>query len=200
MNKEEPEISKIESSLLLTQELLSFSLHANQDIRYRTDLQHLELASQQSRQLWRLWRDRGCSWAVILSIMGKESWMKEPCKYMSFAFAVRQQHTDMIDPMTANSKTQFSSVSNIIGALQNILTCSQVIIPDLATEYPNSNMNYSEFNYQSISAIIAECQQHLDTVSHKISRLEAVMDSIKHIHQQLVAKKKIITQSMNLHK
>ncbi|KAG1731773.1 hypothetical protein EDB19DRAFT_1318871 [Suillus lakei] len=76
-------------------------------------------------------------------------------------------------------------------------------IPDLATEYPNSNTNYSafEFKYQSISAIITERQQHLDAVSHEISRLETVMDSIKHIHQQLVAKKdKIITQSMNLHK
>ncbi|KAG1726097.1 hypothetical protein EDB19DRAFT_235389 [Suillus lakei] len=74
-------------------------------------------------------------------------------------------------------------------------------IPDLATEYPNSNPNYSEFNYQSISAIIAERQQHLDTVSHEVSRLETVMDSIKHIHQQLIAKKdKIIAQSMNLHK
>ncbi|KAG1838631.1 hypothetical protein DFJ58DRAFT_733697 [Suillus subalutaceus] len=104
--------------------------------------------------------------------------------------------------MTANSKANFSSVSDIIGALQNTLAHSQVIIPDLETQYPVSNTNYSAFklDYQNISAIITKRQQQLDAVSHEISRFETVIDGIYHIHQQLVAKKDKITQSMNSHK
>ncbi|KAG1810844.1 uncharacterized protein BJ212DRAFT_570819 [Suillus subaureus] len=104
--------------------------------------------------------------------------------------------------MTANSKANFSSISDIIGVLQNILAHSQVIIPDLETQYPISNMHYSAFNlnYQNISAIITERQQRLDATSHEISRFETIIDDINHIHQQLVAKKDKITQSMNLHK
>ncbi|KAG1888642.1 hypothetical protein F4604DRAFT_1674299 [Suillus subluteus] len=86
-------------------------------------------------------------------------------------------------------------VSDIIGALQNT-------IPDLETQYPVSNTNYSAFklDYQNISTIITKRQQQLDTVSHEISRFETVIDGIYHIHQQLVAKKDKITQSMNSHK
>ncbi|KAG1882786.1 hypothetical protein F4604DRAFT_1921382 [Suillus subluteus] len=122
--------------------------------------------------------------------------------HMSFALDDRRQHTDTIDAMTANSKAKFSSVSDIIGALQNILAHSQVIIPDLKTQYPISNTHYSAFNlnYQNISAIITERQQQLDAASYEISRFETVIDGINHIHQQLVAKKDKITQSMNSHK
>ncbi|KAG1849905.1 hypothetical protein DFJ58DRAFT_729370 [Suillus subalutaceus] len=121
---------------------------------------------------------------------------------MSFALDDRRQHTDTIDAMTANSKAKFSLVSDIIGALQNVLAHSQVIIPDLKTQYPISNTHYSAFNlnYQDISAIITERQQQLDAASHEISRFETVIDGINHIHQQLVAKKDKITQSMNSHK
>ncbi|KAG2032892.1 hypothetical protein BDR03DRAFT_731357 [Suillus americanus] len=82
------------------------------------------------------------------------------------------------------------------------LAHSQVIIPDLETQYPVSNTHYSAFNlnYQNISAIITERQQQLDAASHEISRLETVIDGINHIHQQLVAKKDEVTQSMNSHK
>ncbi|KAG1884112.1 hypothetical protein F4604DRAFT_1952599 [Suillus subluteus] len=121
---------------------------------------------------------------------------------MSFALDDRRQHTDTIDAMTANSKADFSSVSDIIDALQNILAHSQVIVPDLETQYPISNTHYSAFNldYQNISAIISERQQQLDAASHEIPRLETVIDGINHIHQQLVVKKDKITQSLNLHK
>ncbi|KAG1844610.1 hypothetical protein DFJ58DRAFT_747590 [Suillus subalutaceus] len=104
--------------------------------------------------------------------------------------------------MTANSKAIFSSPSDIIGALQNILAHSQVIIPDLETQYPISNTHHSAFNlnYQNITAIITERQQQLDAASHEISRFQTVIDGINHIHQQLVAKKDKITQSMNSHK
>ncbi|KAG1878083.1 hypothetical protein DFJ58DRAFT_740648 [Suillus subalutaceus] len=113
-----------------------------------------------------------------------------------------RQHTDTIDAMTVNSKATFSSVSDIIGALQNILAHSQVIIPDLETQYPISNTNYSAFklDYQNISAIVTERQQQLDAVSYEISLFETVIDSINCIHRQLVAKKNKITQSMNSHK
>ncbi|KAG1861582.1 hypothetical protein DFJ58DRAFT_912772 [Suillus subalutaceus] len=119
---------------------------------------------------------------------------------MSFALDDRRRHTDTIDAMTANSKATFSS--DIIGVLQNILAHSQVLIPDLETQYPISNTNYSAFklDYQNISAIVTERQQQLDAVSHEILRLETVIDSINHIHQQLVAKKDKIAQSMNSHK
>ncbi|KAG1825479.1 uncharacterized protein BJ212DRAFT_1573008 [Suillus subaureus] len=105
-------------------------------------------------------------------------------------------------PRQPTQMQNFPSVSDIIGALQNILAHSQVIIPDLETQYPISNTNYSAFklDYQNISAIITERQQQLDAASHEISRFETVIDGINHIHQQLIAKKDKITQSMNLHK
>ncbi|KAG1863827.1 hypothetical protein F4604DRAFT_1031306 [Suillus subluteus] len=119
---------------------------------------------------------------------------------MSFALDDCRQHTDTTNAMIANSKATFSS--DIIGVLQNILDHSQVIIPDPETQYPINNTNYSAFklDYQNISAIVTELQQQLDAVSHEISRLETVIDSINHIHQQLVAKKDKIAQSMNSHK
>ncbi|KAG2093547.1 hypothetical protein BD769DRAFT_1585158 [Suillus cothurnatus] len=108
----------------------------------------------------------------------------------------------MIDVVTANSKVKIYSVEDIIGALQNIFALSQVIIPDIETQCPISNTNYSAFklDYQNISTIITERQQQLDAVSHEISDLKTVMDSVNHIHQQLVAKKDKITQSLNSHK
>ncbi|KAG1862644.1 hypothetical protein F4604DRAFT_1574444 [Suillus subluteus] len=77
-------------------------------------------------------------------------------------------------------------------------------IPDFKTWYPVvSSTNYSAFklDYQVINTIITEHHQHqLDAVSHEISHFETVIDGINHIHQQLVAKKDKIIQSMNLHK
>ncbi|KAG2141890.1 hypothetical protein DEU56DRAFT_754857 [Suillus clintonianus] len=105
---------------------------------------------------------------------------------------------------TADSKLNVSeSVSGIIGALQNILAQSQVIIPDLETTYskfPNTDHSAVDLGGQSVIDIIAERQQQLDGVVHDIMGLESVVDSIKNLHQQLVEKKVKITQSMNLHK
>ncbi|KAG0704617.1 hypothetical protein DFH29DRAFT_1078199 [Suillus ampliporus] len=108
---------------------------------------------------------------------------------------------------TVNSEVRFSPVPDIIGALQNILARSQVIMPDLETPYsragfPNTNTSAIELRDQSIGAIITEHQQQLDAVlhEHQISVLETVVDDIKNLHQQLVEKKDKITHSMNLHK
>ncbi|KAG1858736.1 hypothetical protein DFJ58DRAFT_701778 [Suillus subalutaceus] len=105
---------------------------------------------------------------------------------------------------TAYSKSNVSqSVSDIIAALQNILARSQVIIPVLETPYSTFHNTYRstvEVDAQSVINIIAERQQQLDAVLHEISGLQAVMDSVKNLHQQVVKKKEKITQSMNLHK
>ncbi|KIK34812.1 hypothetical protein CY34DRAFT_812654 [Suillus luteus UH-Slu-Lm8-n1] len=105
---------------------------------------------------------------------------------------------------TACSKSNVSeSVSDIIGALRGILACSQVILPVLETPYsrfPNTDRSTVESESQSVISIIAQRQQQLDAVMHEISGLEAVMDSVKDLHQQVVNKKEKITQSMNLHK
>ncbi|KAG1747884.1 uncharacterized protein EDB91DRAFT_48864 [Suillus paluster] len=106
---------------------------------------------------------------------------------------------------TVNSKVNFSPASDIIGALQNILARSQVIMPDLETPYsraslPNTNHCAVELKDRLISAIITERELQLDAVSHEFSDLETVMDNIKNLHQHLVEKKEKITQSMNLHK
>ncbi|KAG1816177.1 hypothetical protein EV424DRAFT_1073731 [Suillus variegatus] len=120
------------------------------------------------------------------------------------------------------------SVSDVIGALQNILARSQVIIPVLETSYstfPNTDHSTVELERQSVVNIIAERQQQLATVLHEISGLEAVidgvgsifaerrqqldaeisdlkavMDSVNNIHQAVLENKEKITQSMNLHK
>ncbi|KAG2145450.1 uncharacterized protein EDB93DRAFT_1151104 [Suillus bovinus] len=95
------------------------------------------------------------------------------------------------------------SVSDIIGALQNILARSQVILPDLETPYsrfPNTDRSTIGLEGQSVINIIAERQQQLDAALQEISGLEAVMNNVKNFHQQVVEKKEKITQSMNLHK
>ncbi|KAG1816484.1 uncharacterized protein BJ212DRAFT_193016 [Suillus subaureus] len=105
---------------------------------------------------------------------------------------------------TTYSKFNVSeSVSDIIAALQSILARSQVIIPVLETPYsrfPNTDRSTVEVEGRSVINVIAERQQQLDAVLHEISGLEAVMDSIKNLHQQVVEKKEKIKQSMNLHK
>ncbi|KAG2364343.1 hypothetical protein BDR07DRAFT_1459782 [Suillus spraguei] len=105
---------------------------------------------------------------------------------------------------TASSKLNVSeSLSDIICALQNILVRSQVIIPVLETPYstfPNSDCSPVEPKSQSVINIITERHRQLDTVLHEISGLEAVMDSVKNLYQQVLEKKEKITQSMNLHK
>ncbi|KAG2057421.1 hypothetical protein BDR06DRAFT_994933 [Suillus hirtellus] len=105
---------------------------------------------------------------------------------------------------TAYSKFNISeSVSDIIGALQSIIARSQVIIPVLDTPYsriPNTDRSTVGLEGQSIINIIAEHQQQLDAILCEISGLEAVMDSVKNLHQQVVEKKDKITVSMNLHK
>ncbi|KAG1788483.1 uncharacterized protein HD556DRAFT_1447878 [Suillus plorans] len=95
------------------------------------------------------------------------------------------------------------TVSDITGALQNIIARSQVIIPVLETPYsrsPNTDHSTIELECQSVVNIIAQRQQQLDTVLHEISGLVAVMDSVKNLHQAVLEKKEKITQSMNLHK
>ncbi|KAG1732073.1 hypothetical protein EDB19DRAFT_2041609 [Suillus lakei] len=104
---------------------------------------------------------------------------------------------------TTNAKVHVSPFSDIIGALQNILARSQVIIPNLETPFPifpNTDHSTIELEGQSVLDIIAERQQQLDGVLHEALGLEAVMDGVKNLHQQLVEKKEKITQSMNLHK
>ncbi|KAG1747811.1 uncharacterized protein EDB91DRAFT_1345031 [Suillus paluster] len=104
---------------------------------------------------------------------------------------------------TANSETDFSTVSAIIGALKNILTRSQVIIPDLETPYskfPNTDHSATEHKDQSIIVIISKRQRQLDAVSLEISGLETVICRIQNLHQQLIKKKDKIAQSINLHK
>ncbi|KAG2141922.1 hypothetical protein DEU56DRAFT_855425, partial [Suillus clintonianus] len=86
-----------------------------------------------------------------------------------------------------------------IGKLHEIIARSHVIIPDLETPYPDSNMAF-EINNQSINAIIAQRQQQLDAALHEISSLETVIDCITDLHRQLVEKKEKITQSMDSHK
>ncbi|KAG2132905.1 uncharacterized protein EDB93DRAFT_1340017 [Suillus bovinus] len=105
---------------------------------------------------------------------------------------------------TAHSKSNVAeSVLDLIGAVQNILARSQVIIPDLETPYsrfPNTDRSTIDLGGQSVINIIATRQQQLDSVLHKISSLEAVMNSVKMLHRQVVEKREKITQSMNLHK
>ncbi|KAG1771047.1 hypothetical protein EV702DRAFT_1202081 [Suillus placidus] len=106
---------------------------------------------------------------------------------------------------TVDPKVDFSSFSDTIGVLQNILARSQVTMPDLETPYSRANFapaNHSaiELKDHSISAIITERQQQLDGVLHEISGLETVIDSINNICRQLVEKKDKIVQSINLHK
>ncbi|KAG2057413.1 hypothetical protein BDR06DRAFT_951581 [Suillus hirtellus] len=72
-------------------------------------------------------------------------------------------------------------VSDVIGALQNILAHSQVIIPALETPYsrfPNTEHSTIELEHQSVIEIIVQRQQQLDTVLHELSDLEAVIDSV----------------------
>ncbi|KAG1738475.1 hypothetical protein EDB19DRAFT_1982912 [Suillus lakei] len=107
-----------------------------------------------------------------------------------------------IEGMTANSKANFSPMSDIIGALQTILAHSHVTIskPSTPPVSPDTNYYTIEPNDQSISDIITERQQQLGAVLDEISGLEAVMDSVKNLHQKLVEKKDKITQSIDLHK
>ncbi|KAG2141874.1 hypothetical protein DEU56DRAFT_795288 [Suillus clintonianus] len=104
--------------------------------------------------------------------------------------------------MAAHSKTGFLPVLGVIGALQNILARSQVTIPDLDTPYsrlPNTDQSAMHRD-MGIGTIITERQHQLDAVLHEISDLEAIMDSIENLQQQLVLKQAKITQSLNLHK
>ncbi|KAG1816178.1 hypothetical protein EV424DRAFT_1073783 [Suillus variegatus] len=83
---------------------------------------------------------------------------------------------------TPHSELNISgSVSDVIGALQNILARSQVIIPVLETPYsrfPNTEHSTIELERQSVINIIAQRQQQLDTVLYELSGLEAVIDSV----------------------
>ncbi|KAG0704599.1 hypothetical protein DFH29DRAFT_365936 [Suillus ampliporus] len=124
---------------------------------------------------------------------------------------------------TANSRVNLSPPSDIIAALQIIVSSQfywalayennnhsfqlrlQPIMPDLGTPYsrarfPSTNRSAIELKDRTIGAIITERQQQLDTVLHQISSLETVMDSINNLHQQFVDQKDKIIQSVNLHK
>ncbi|KAG2033818.1 hypothetical protein BDR03DRAFT_901996, partial [Suillus americanus] len=107
-----------------------------------------------------------------------------------------------IEGTTANAEFDAFPISDIIGALQNILARSRVIIPDLETPYstfPNTDHSAMGRN-KSISAVITERQQQLDAVLQEVSGIESVMDRMKNLHQQLQKKKDSIIQSMNLHR
>ncbi|KAG2038821.1 hypothetical protein BDR03DRAFT_284110 [Suillus americanus] len=93
---------------------------------------------------------------------------------------------------TAKPKVNVSPFPYIISAIQISLARSQVIIPNLETPYhkfPNTDPSTIDLEDQDIFDIIAERQQQLDTVLHEILGLEAVMNEVKNIHQQLVQKK-----------
>ncbi|KAG1738511.1 hypothetical protein EDB19DRAFT_894665 [Suillus lakei] len=75
-------------------------------------------------------------------------------------------------------------------------------MPDLETPYsracfPNTHHPATD---ESISAIVTERQQQLDSVLREISGLETVMDDIKNLHQQLIKQKDRTIQSMTFHK
>ncbi|KAG1868256.1 hypothetical protein DFJ58DRAFT_97554 [Suillus subalutaceus] len=115
---------------------------------------------------------------------------------------VSTDHIQETEGTEINPKTNFSLVSDIIRALQDILARSNSS-PHLETPYseagsPDANNPAIEFKDRTV--IITERQQQLDAVVHEISGLQTVMDSINNLRQQLAEKKDKITQSMNSHK
>ncbi|KAG2345917.1 hypothetical protein BDR05DRAFT_1058063 [Suillus weaverae] len=91
---------------------------------------------------------------------------------------------------TVEPKVDFSSFSDTIGVLQNILARSQVTMPDFEAPYspsrfPPANHSAIELKDHGISAIITERQQQLDGVLHEISGLETIVKSIN-LHKKLV--------------
>ncbi|KAG2035479.1 hypothetical protein BDR03DRAFT_962342 [Suillus americanus] len=102
---------------------------------------------------------------------------------------------------TTRSKTNLSTVSDIITALQTVIP----EIPDLETPYsrttfPNPNHCAIELKGQSINAIITERQHQLNKVLHDFSSLQTVMRGIITLQDQLLNQKKKIIESINLHK
>ncbi|KAG2345979.1 hypothetical protein BDR05DRAFT_1058101 [Suillus weaverae] len=102
------------------------------------------------------------------------------------------------------SLVKLSTASDVISALQNILTRSQLIMPDLETPYSQprlSSTNYFaiELKDQSINDIVAERQQQLDAISAEILSLEKIRSSIKNLKRQLFKQKNKVTKSINLH-
>ncbi|KAG2141882.1 hypothetical protein DEU56DRAFT_940342 [Suillus clintonianus] len=105
---------------------------------------------------------------------------------------------------TVKSQVDFSTASDIISALQNILAHSQMIMPDLETSYsqsrlPTTNYFAIELKDQSIGDIITERQHQLDAILPEISSLETVIDGVQNIHRQLVEQKAKIIESIHLH-
>ncbi|KAG1747976.1 uncharacterized protein EDB91DRAFT_52491 [Suillus paluster] len=131
-------------------------------------------------------------------------WPTAVRRVILFEFVLANNMQTIEDIATANSEVKLSLVSDIIGALANILARSREIdiIPDLET--PHSKLPDTDqlamHKDQSISATITKHQQQLDAVLHEISGLETVMDGMKDLHHQLVEKKDKITQSMNVYK
>lgn len=107
-----------------------------------------------------------------------------------------------IEGIRANSHAGFSPLLDIICTLQTVLARCEVIIPDLETprsRSPNTDQSAMQTD-RSISAIISEHQQQLDTLLREMSGLENVMDDVKKVHQQLVEEKDRIARSTTLHK
>ncbi|KAG1738507.1 hypothetical protein EDB19DRAFT_1852366 [Suillus lakei] len=105
---------------------------------------------------------------------------------------------------TVTSQVNVSAASDIIGALQNILAQSQLIMLDLETPYsqpklPSTNYFAIELKDHSISDIVAERQQQLDAISAEISSFETARSGIRDLQRQLLKQKKKITKSINLH-
>ncbi|OAX32491.1 hypothetical protein K503DRAFT_776610 [Rhizopogon vinicolor AM-OR11-026] len=89
----------------------------------------------------------------------------------------------------------------------HLISCriDNVQIPDLETPYsrfPNCYRSHAtiETKDQSISAILTERQQQLDAVLYNISGLEAVMDRVKNLHQQLLDGQDEIIHSIVVHR
>lgn len=74
-------------------------------------------------------------------------------------------------------------------------------MPDLGTPYSKTGFptNNHPVEGKSISAIVSEREQQLDTVLRDVSALETVMVGIKNLHQSLVEQKHKIIQSKLLH-
>ncbi|KAG1768713.1 hypothetical protein EDD22DRAFT_843979 [Suillus occidentalis] len=74
-------------------------------------------------------------------------------------------------------------------------------MPDLGTPYSKRGFptNNHPVEGKSISAIVSEREQQLDTVLRDVSALETVMVGIKNLHQSLIEQKHKIIQSKLLH-
>lgn len=110
----------------------------------------------------------------------------------------------MNNMQAVKSQVNFSTAPDVIGALEDILARSQLIMPDLETPYSQTrsyNTNYfaTEIKDHSISDIVAERQQQLDAISAQIVSLQTIRVNIRNLQLELAKQKKKVTKSINLH-